>query len=76
MKVEILGVGCTKCTQLHKNAEEAIAKEGVSAEPVKVTSLSEIAHYGVMSTPALVIDGTVKTTGKVLSVDEIAQLLS
>ncbi len=75
MKIEVLGVGCAKCSKLFKFTEEAIEKAGVDVQLEKVTALSEIAKYGVMSTPALVIDGNVKVSGKVPTVDEIASWL-
>lgn len=75
MKVQILGMGCPKCKQLAANAEEAIRQAGVEAEVVKVEKLPEIMEFGVMTTPALAIDGEVKATGKVLSVPEIVTLL-
>lgn len=76
MKIEVLGTGCAKCAKVYAHAEEAVKRSGVDAELVKVTSLQEIAGYGVMRTPALVIDGTVKGAGKVPSVDEIVAWIS
>ena len=73
MKIEILGTGCPKCKQLEENAREAVAEAGISAEIVKVTKISDIMKYGVMMTPALVIDGDVKSAGKVLSKEEIKE---
>ncbi len=75
MKIEILGTGCAKCQNLSNNAKEAVAKLGMFAQIEKVEDLTKIMEYGVMNTPSLVIDGEVKSTGKVLSVDEIANLL-
>jgi small redox-active disulfide protein 2 len=75
MKIEILGTGCPKCEKLYKHAQEAVSKTGVSAEIVKVTKLSDISSYGVMLTPALAIDGTVKVAGKIPSADEISAWL-
>ena len=71
MKVQILGSGCPKCKLLEQNAREAIAELGVQAELVKVTNTDEIMEMGVMITPALAIDGVVKSSGKVLSKDQI-----
>ncbi|GAB4248301.1 thioredoxin family protein [Deferrisoma sp.] len=76
MKIEILGTGCAKCNKLYEAAKEAVAKAGKDAEVVKVEDLAEIMKRGVMVTPALAIDGEVKTTGKVLKPDEIAKMLS
>ena len=71
MKIEILGMGCTKCRNLEKNAREAVAELGVEAEVAKVTDPVAIAEMGVMMTPALAIDGRVRSVGKVLSKDQI-----
>ena len=72
MKIEILGTGCPKCKKLNQLTEEVINELGVSAEITKVTDLNKIIDYGVMLTPALVIDGKVKVVGKVPSKEEIA----
>lgn len=74
MKIEILGTGCPKCQSLARNAEQAVKKAGVQAEIVKVTEIREIMKRGVMFTPALAIDGTVRSAGKVLSPEEITRL--
>lgn len=71
MKVEILGSGCPKCKMLTELAEKAVSESGVAAEVVKVQSIEEIMNYGVMVTPALVIDGVVKSVGKVPSKADI-----
>ncbi len=71
MKIEILGTGCPKCKKLNELAEEAINDLGISAEIIKVTDISKIIDYGVMVTPALVIDGNVKVTSKIPSKQEI-----
>ena len=74
--IQVLGTGCAKCEKLYENAAAAVAASGVAAEIVKVTDIMEITGFGVMSTPALAVDGTVKVVGKVASVDEIEALLS
>jgi len=74
-KLQILGTGCPKCKKLTENAEAAVRELGVSAEIEKVTDIQEIVKHGVMSTPALVVDGKVKSVGKVLTVKEIEALL-
>ena len=71
MKIEILGTGCPKCKKLNQLAEEAIKELGVSAEIIKVTDINKMIDYGVMVTPALVIDGEVKVAGKIPSKVEI-----
>jgi len=75
MKIEILGTGCSKCEMLEAKVKAAIAKVGGFHEVIKVDDLVEIMNYGVMNTPGLVIDGVVKSTGKVLSVDEVIELM-
>jgi small redox-active disulfide protein 2 len=75
MKIEILGMGCAKCQQLINNAQQAVADKGVDAEIIKVTDMDKITGYGVMMTPALVIDGEVKSAGKLLTKEEIKVLL-
>lgn len=75
MKIEILGLGCPKCKRTAENAEKAVSELGIEADVIKVDKLDEIARYGVVITPALVIDGEVKITGKVPSVDDVKRLL-
>ena len=76
MKIQILGTGCPKCKQLEANAREAIAKAGLDAEVEKVSDIDEIMEMGVMMTPALAIDGEVKSVGKLLTVDQIIPFLA
>ena len=71
MKIEMLGTGCTECKNLEEHTKQAVAKIGGFHEIKKVEDIVEIMNYSVMSTPALVVDGVVKSTGKVLSVDEL-----
>lgn len=71
MKIEILGTGCPKCKMLEENAKKALEETEKKAEIVKVTEINKIIEYGVMSTPAIVIDGKVKSYGKVNTVKEI-----
>lgn len=75
MKIEILGTGCAKCKTLEENAKVAISKIGGFHEVKKVEDLVEIMNYGVMNTPGLVVDGVVKSTGKLLSPEEIIELI-
>lgn len=75
MKIQILGSGCDKCRQLAANAGEAVTKLGVSCEIEKVTDITKITEFGVMITPALVLDGKVISAGKVLSTDAITVFL-
>ncbi len=76
MKIEILGVGCPKCKQLTANAEAAVKELNLPAEIFKITDIGKITDYGVMLTPALAVDGTVVSAGKVLSKDEIKKIIS
>lgn len=71
MKIEVLGMGCQKCNDLYENVKRAAAELGIAPEIIKVADLKEIMKYGVMTTPALVIDGVVKVTGKVPGKEEI-----
>ncbi len=75
MKIQVLGPGCAKCKQLTANAQKAVAEMGVDATVEKVEDVQEIVRYRVLSTPALVIDGTVKSLGRVLSPDAIKEIL-
>lgn len=75
MKIQILGTGCPKCKTLTQNAEIAVKELGIVCEVEKITDMDEILSFGVMMTPALAIDGEVKSTGKVLSSDDIKKLL-
>ena len=74
-KIQILGTGCPKCKKLAENAKAAAQALGMEYELVKVTDINEIISFGVMMTPALVVDGEVKSSGNVLSVDAIKELL-
>lgn len=76
MKIEILGTGCPKCATLAANADKAAKSLGVQYELCKVTQLTDIMKRGVMMTPALAINGEVKSAGKVLSEAEITSLLT
>jgi small redox-active disulfide protein 2 len=75
MKIEVLGTGCAKCKTLYENAQKALAESGKSGELVKVEDIPSIMKYGVMSTPALVIDGKVMFSGKLASPAEIIGML-
>jgi small redox-active disulfide protein 2 len=75
MVIKILGSGCAKCKKLAVAAEEAVKTSGIEASIEKVTEINEIMDYGVMMTPALVIDEKVVSTGKVLKPQQIVTLL-
>jgi len=76
MKIQILGSGCTKCKLLEQHAREAVAELGSTAEIEKVTNTDDIMEMGVMMTPALVIDGEVKSVGKVLTKDQVMTFIN
>jgi len=75
MKIQILGTGCPKCEKLAKVAEEAAIELGLEYQLEKVTDLNSIMSFGVMLTPALVVDGKVKVSGKVPALDVIKEYL-
>ncbi|OGV56395.1 MAG: redox-active disulfide protein 2 [Lentisphaerae bacterium GWF2_44_16] len=75
MKIQILGTGCPKCKKLAENAEAAAKELGLDFELEKVTDINKIMGFGVMMTPALAVDGTVKVVGKVPSVEELKGIL-
>ena len=75
MRIEILGMGCPKCKKLYENAKAAAAAVSAEAEVVKVEDMDKITAYGVMMTPALVVDGQVKTSGTIPSVEDIKKWL-
>ena len=75
MQLIVLGPGCTKCKKLAEATEQAARELGVDYQLEKVTDLSQILALRVMMTPALVVDGTVKVTGRVPSVEELKKLL-
>ena len=76
MEIKILGPGCAKCKTLDKLTHEVVEKNGIKANITKVEDIMEIMKYGVMSTPALVIDEKVVLKGRVPSADELKQLLT
>ena len=76
MKIKVLGTGCPKCNKLYAEAEKAVASSGITAKLEKVEKLDEIMKHGVMMTPALVIDGEVKASGRVVPAAEIATWLT
>ena len=73
--IQILGTGCKKCVSLKENVEAALKELGMEAEVEKVEDINEIVQYGVMSTPALAVDGKVKIVGKVATLKEIKAVL-
>ena len=71
MEIKILGPGCLKCRQTEKIVREVVAETGVDAHIEKITDTMKIASYGVFGTPAVVIDGEVKSVGKIPGTDEV-----
>ncbi len=76
MKVEVLGKGCAKCNELEKRTRQALEELGQCAEVVKVEDMKTITGYGIMFTPALAVDGDVRVSGKLPSVEELKEILS
>ena len=74
-KIEVLGTGCAKCNKLEETARKAADELGIEYEVVKVKEINKIMEYGVMITPALVVNGEVKVAGKVPGVDEIKKMI-
>lgn len=75
MKVQILGSGCAKCKLLEQHAREAVAQLGIQAEVEKITDVDEIMEMGAMMTPALAVDGVVRSVGKVLTKDQVISFI-
>lgn len=74
-KIEVLGTGCAKCNKLEETARKAADELGVEYEVLKVKEIDEIMNYGVMITPALVVNGEVKVAGKVPSIEEVKKMI-
>lgn len=75
MKIQILGTGCPKCKKTAENAETAVRELGIQADVEKVQEIAEIMKFGVMMTPGLAVDGEVKVTGRIPSVEDIKGFL-
>jgi small redox-active disulfide protein 2 len=71
MEIKILGPGCPKCQQTEKVVKETVAQSGVNAQIEKVTNVMDIARYGVFGTPAVVVDGEVKSVGKIPKKEDV-----
>ncbi len=76
MEIKVLGTGCTKCNLLEEATRQAVEKAGLDATVEKVTDMAQIMGYGVMTTPALVVDDQVRVAGRVPSVDDLVALLT
>jgi small redox-active disulfide protein 2 len=75
MEIKVLGPGCAKCQQTEKIVKEAVGESGISANVEKVTDLMKIAGYGVFGTPAVVVDGEVKSVGKIPKKEDVLKWL-
>lgn len=75
MEIKILGTGCAKCKQMEKVVREAVDEMSLDATVVKVTELSDIMEYGIMSTPGLVVDGQVRLAGRLPKMAELKSIL-
>jgi len=76
MRIEVLGMGCPKCKKLYENALAAVKELNAQAEVSKVENIQKIMDYGIMTTPAIVIDGEVKAAGRIPAPDEIKKWIS
>jgi small redox-active disulfide protein 2 len=76
MEIKILGTGCSKCKTLEKITRDVVAANGIEASISKVEDIMDIMKYGVMTTPALVVDGNVVVKGRIPSAEEIKQMLT
>jgi small redox-active disulfide protein 2 len=76
MRVEILGMGCPKCKKLYENAQAAVKELNAQVELIKVEDIQKIMDYGIMTTPAIAIDGEVKAAGRIPAPDEIKKWIS
>ncbi|OJV66711.1 MAG: hypothetical protein BGO41_04615 [Clostridiales bacterium 38-18] len=75
MTIKVLGTGCDKCKKLEKHTQQAVEELGLEATVEKVEDIGKIIGYGVMQTPALVVDEKVRSTGKLLTVEEVKAIL-
>ena len=76
MEIKVLGTGCAKCKQLEKTVRQAVDELGIDAQVEKVTELTDIMAYGIMSTPGLVVDGEVRIAGRLPKLEELKSILS
>ena len=75
-EIKVLGTGCPKCKKMAECAEEAAQEMGIEYHLDKVTDIAQITSYGIMMTPALVVDGAIKVVGKVPSIDEMKKMIA
>jgi small redox-active disulfide protein 2 len=76
MKIEVVGPGCARCITTEKNVREAVQQLGLQAEITKVTNVAEFAKKGVMFTPGVIVDGQVKVSGRIPTVEELKKILT
>jgi small redox-active disulfide protein 2 len=75
MKIQILGSGCPKCKQTEANARQAAKELGLDVEIKKITDINEITDFGIIATPGLAVDGKIKFSGKIPSIEEVKEVL-
>lgn len=75
MEIKVLGPGCPKCKTLEKTVKEVLSETGINAEVKKITDFKEIASHGIMLTPGLIINGKIKSTGRVLNKNEVKKFI-
>ena len=75
MKIEVLGTGCPKCKSLEKNVRDAVGELGINADIFKVEDIIEIMNHGILSTPGLVIDNKIVSSGHILSVNQVKEII-
>lgn len=75
-KIQILGTGCPKCKKLYESTQQAVKEFGIEAEVTKVEDISEIMKFNILTTPALVVDGEVKVTGRIPKLNELRAMIS
>jgi small redox-active disulfide protein 2 len=75
-KIQVLGTGCPKCKKLYEATQQAVKDLGIEAEVIKVEDINEIIKFGIMMTPALAVDGSVKVVGRIPKLDELKTMIS
>ena len=75
-KIQVLGTGCPKCKKLYEATQQAVKDLGIEAEVIKVEDINEIIKFGIMMTPALAVDGSVKVVGRIPKPDELKTMIS
>ena len=76
MRIEVIGPGCSRCVTTEKNVKEAVKQLGIQAEVVKITDIAEFSKKGIIFTPGVIVDGQVKVSGRIPTVDELKKILT